>query len=152
MDEATASVDNATDTMIQKMVRENFRDVTVLTIAHRLNTIMDSSRAMVLDRGRIAEFDRPSELLAMDDGLFNSMVNATGPAVSTYLRKVARGEMDVLAALTTLNESKQNEAESEEEAIEEASYEHEMYEFEQSDVEVAASDSKVRFDDRQDEQ
>jgi ATP-binding cassette subfamily C (CFTR/MRP) protein 4 len=63
MDEATASIDNTTDALIQTMVRESFADATVLTIAHRLNTIMDSDRVLVLDDGRIAEFDSPHVLL-----------------------------------------------------------------------------------------
>lgn len=74
MDEATASIDNATDAHIQTMIRENFRDATVLTIAHRLNTIMDSDRVLVLDNGNIAEFDTPEKLLEKEDGLFKAMV------------------------------------------------------------------------------
>lgn len=74
MDEATASIDNETDAFIQAMIRENFKDATVLTIAHRLNTIMDSDRILVLDDGRIAELDTPANLLAKEEGLFKSMV------------------------------------------------------------------------------
>ena len=74
MDEATASIDNATDAHIQTMIRENFRDATVLTIAHRLNTIMDSDRVLVLDNGNIAEFDTPENLMEKEDGLFKAMV------------------------------------------------------------------------------
>merc|ERR1712161_96847 len=73
MDEATASIDNTTDAAIQQMIRENFADATVLTIAHRLNTIMDSDRVLVLDDGKVAEFDSPSNLLAKKDGIFRSM-------------------------------------------------------------------------------
>lgn len=85
MDEATASIDNTTDAKIQDMIRENFADATVLTIAHRLNTIMDSDRVLVLDDGRIAEFDSPKALLANDDGHFRAMVDKS---------KAARGESD----------------------------------------------------------
>jgi len=74
MDEATASIDNATDAAIQGMIRDNFRNATVLTIAHRLNTILDSDRVLVLDDGRVAEFDTPSNLLAKQNGIFRSMV------------------------------------------------------------------------------
>merc|ERR1712071_451037 len=74
MDEATASIDNETDATIQRMIRENFQDATVLTIAHRLNTIMDSDRILVLDDGHIVEFDSPRNLLSKTDGHFKSMV------------------------------------------------------------------------------
>merc|ERR1712125_74311 len=74
MDEATASIDNETDAAIQEMIRKNFRDATVLTIAHRLNTIMDSDRVLVLDEGRIAELDTPENLLAKENGHFRAMV------------------------------------------------------------------------------
>lgn len=80
MDEATASIDNTTDLAIQTMIRENFADATVLTIAHRLNTIMDSDRVLVLDDGRIAEFDTPEALLAKDGGEFRSMVEKSKAA------------------------------------------------------------------------
>jgi len=73
MDEATASIDNTTDAAIQQMIRENFASATVMTIAHRLNTIMDSDRVLVLDDGHVAEFDSPSALLKQG-GIFASMV------------------------------------------------------------------------------
>jgi ATP-binding cassette subfamily C (CFTR/MRP) protein 1 len=74
MDEATASIDNATDAAIQLMIRENFKDATVLTIAHRLNTILDSDRILVLDDGKIVEFDTPDKLRKKQDGIFKSLV------------------------------------------------------------------------------
>ena len=80
MDEATASIDNTTDALIQKMIRENFADATVLTIAHRLNTIMDSDRVLVLDDGRVVEFDTPEALLSRKDGYFKSMVDKSQEA------------------------------------------------------------------------
>merc|ERR1712070_529689 len=74
MDEATASIDNNTDALIQDMVRSNFANATVLTIAHRLNTIMDSDRVLVLDNGHVAEFDTPSKLLSETSSIFYGMV------------------------------------------------------------------------------
>ncbi|OQV17409.1 Multidrug resistance-associated protein 1 [Hypsibius exemplaris] len=62
LDEATAAIDLETDDLIQATIREKFSDCTILTIAHRLNTIMDSTRIMVLDQGRIKEFDAPTVL------------------------------------------------------------------------------------------
>ena len=63
-DEATANVDAETDALIQLVIREEFGAATVLTIAHRLNTITDSDRIMVLDAGRVVEFDSPANLIA----------------------------------------------------------------------------------------
>uniref|UniRef100_A0A8C9U3C7 Multidrug resistance-associated protein 1 n=1 Tax=Scleropages formosus TaxID=113540 RepID=A0A8C9U3C7_SCLFO len=72
LDEATAAVDLETDNLIQSTIRSQFKDCTVLTIAHRLNTIMDYTRVLVLDRGQMAEFDSPSNLIAKK-GIFYRM-------------------------------------------------------------------------------
>ena len=63
LDEATAAVDLETDDLIQDTIRREFAESTVLTIAHRLNTIMDYDRIMVLDKGELKEYDAPNELL-----------------------------------------------------------------------------------------
>uniref|UniRef100_A0A1B0DM26 ABC-type glutathione-S-conjugate transporter n=1 Tax=Phlebotomus papatasi TaxID=29031 RepID=A0A1B0DM26_PHLPP len=73
LDEATAAVDLETDDLIQRTIRTEFKDCTVLTIAHRLNTILDSDRVIVLDRGQILEFSSPSELLQDKKSAFYSM-------------------------------------------------------------------------------
>ncbi|XP_063347090.1 ATP-binding cassette sub-family C member 2-like isoform X2 [Pelmatolapia mariae] len=77
LDEATAAVDLETDNLIQNIIRKEFSDCTVLTIAHRLHSIMDSSRVMVLDAGKIVEFDSPSNLLEKE-GHFYAMAKDAG--------------------------------------------------------------------------
>ncbi|XP_042247990.1 multidrug resistance-associated protein 1 isoform X1 [Thunnus maccoyii] len=77
LDEATAAVDMETDNLIQSTIRSQFEDCTVLTIAHRLNTIMDYTRVLVLDKGEIAEFDSPSNLIAQR-GAFYKMAKDSG--------------------------------------------------------------------------
>uniref|UniRef100_A0A6A7G4Z9 ABC transporter n=2 Tax=Hirondellea gigas TaxID=1518452 RepID=A0A6A7G4Z9_9CRUS len=80
LDEATAAVDLETDALIQITIREQFASCTVITIAHRLNTIMDNSRVMVLDRGEVKEFAPPAELLQNKKSLFYSMAKSAGLA------------------------------------------------------------------------
>ena len=74
LDEATASIDSATDRMIQKTVRTEFHNCTVITIAHRIDTILDYDRILVLAGGRVAEYDTPQSLLGKDKGMFKSLV------------------------------------------------------------------------------
>ncbi|KRJ97649.1 uncharacterized protein Dyak_GE18601, isoform D [Drosophila yakuba] len=73
LDEATAAVDLETDDLIQKTIRTEFKECTVLTIAHRLNTILDSDKVIVLDKGQITEFASPTELLDNPKSAFYSM-------------------------------------------------------------------------------
>eukprot|EP01116_Phalansterium_solitarium_P010898 TRINITY_DN263_c0_g2_i2.p1 TRINITY_DN263_c0_g2~~TRINITY_DN263_c0_g2_i2.p1 ORF type:complete len:1470 (+),score=645.31 TRINITY_DN263_c0_g2_i2:96-4505(+) len=80
MDEATAAVDFETDALIQKTIREQFASTTVLTIAHRLNTIMDYDRILVLDRGLVGELDAPQTLLKDPNSMFSKLVNKSGTA------------------------------------------------------------------------
>ncbi|XP_077481256.1 ATP-binding cassette sub-family C member 3 isoform X3 [Stigmatopora argus] len=79
LDEATAAIDLETDDLIQSTIRTQFEDCTVFTIAHRLNTIMDYTRVLVLDKGQIAEFDTPANLLSQR-GIFYGMVKDAGLA------------------------------------------------------------------------
>ncbi|XP_050416423.2 multidrug resistance-associated protein 1 [Patella vulgata] len=78
LDEATAAVDMETDDLIQQTIRTEFKDCTVLTIAHRLNTIMDYDRIIVLDQGNIKEFDAPTTLLQNKNSSFYSMAKDAG--------------------------------------------------------------------------
>ena len=78
LDEATAAIDLDTDELIQNTIRTKFTDCTILTIAHRLNTIMDSDRVIVLDQGAIAEYDSPQALLANKDSIFYGMAKDAG--------------------------------------------------------------------------
>lgn len=73
LDEATAAVDNETDNLIQQMIKKVFKDCTVLTIAHRLNTIIDSDALVVLDQGILGEFDTPVALKDKQGGIFAEM-------------------------------------------------------------------------------
>ncbi|XP_059141154.1 multidrug resistance-associated protein 1-like [Physella acuta] len=78
LDEATAAVDMETDELIQTTIRQEFHDCTILTIAHRLNTVMDYDRILVLDKGEVREYDTPQNLLKNTDGIFYSMAKTAG--------------------------------------------------------------------------
>ncbi|XP_076227568.1 putative multidrug resistance-associated protein lethal(2)03659 isoform X2 [Nomia melanderi] len=89
LDEATANVDPQTDSLIQQTVRKKFMDCTVFTIAHRLNTVMDSDKIIVMDQGSLVEFDHPYVLL-QKKGYFYDMVQKTGAAMANSLTEVAK--------------------------------------------------------------
>lgn len=63
MDEATASVDSQTDVVIQRVIRHDFLDCTIITIAHRIPTVIDCDRVLVVDEGWAKEFDSPAKLM-----------------------------------------------------------------------------------------
>jgi len=99
MDEATASVDVETDAVIQKALRTKFSNVTVLTIAHRLNTIIDYDKILVLNKGEVLEYDTPKnllfetnengELVPCTSTEFSKLVDETGPVNAALLRQLA---------------------------------------------------------------
>ncbi|KAG0255459.1 hypothetical protein DFQ27_006228, partial [Actinomortierella ambigua] len=89
LDEATASVDLATDALIQKAIRVDLADSTVVTIAHRLNTIIDFDKVLVLDRGQVVEFDSPHALLNRPGSFFGQLVDETGEQNAKMLRALA---------------------------------------------------------------
>ncbi|KAH9747858.1 ABC transporter C family member 2 [Citrus sinensis] len=94
LDEATAAVDVRTDALIQRTIREEFKSCSMLIIAHRLNTIIDCDRILVLDAGQVQTFlqvlehDTPEALLLREDSAFSRMVQSTGPANAQYLRSL----------------------------------------------------------------
>eukprot|EP00474_Spongospora_subterranea_P010231 CRZ10689.1 hypothetical protein [Spongospora subterranea] len=92
LDEATAAIDASTDAIVQKAFEENFADCTVLTIAHRLNTIIESDKILFMDQGRVAEFDRPSTLLNDENSAFYGLVAQTGPDSARKLTQMAQSK------------------------------------------------------------
>jgi ABC-type multidrug transport system fused ATPase/permease subunit len=99
MDEPTAHIDPATDAHLQRIIRHEFEDATLLTIAHRLHTVADFDKVVVMDGGKLAEVGRPLDLLndATGRGHFAQMVAALGPAAAAAIRAkamegAARGE------------------------------------------------------------
>lgn len=95
LDEATAAVDVGTDALIQKTIREEFKSCTMLIIAHRLNTIIDCDRILVLDAGQVKEMDTPKKLLLNECSMFSGMVQSTGAANAQFLRSIVMGEVDI---------------------------------------------------------
>ncbi|KAG8904640.1 hypothetical protein FRB99_001405, partial [Tulasnella sp. 403] len=89
MDEATASVDYATDELIGKTIRAEFADSTILTIAHRLRTVIDYDKIMLLDQGKLVEFDRPSVLLADPTSKFYALCKSAGKTEFVILKRMA---------------------------------------------------------------
>merc|ERR1711871_1935089 len=86
LDEATASIDQETDELIQQTLRKTFKDITIITIAHRINTIIDSDRILVIDEGKMVEFDQPGALLAQKDSAFSALVDNMGKNMAEKMR------------------------------------------------------------------
>lgn len=78
LDEATAAIDLETDALIQQTIRSKFSDCTILCIAHRLHTILDSTKILVLDKGRIVEYDTPKNLLSDSESQFYLLAKNAG--------------------------------------------------------------------------
>ncbi|XP_070017848.1 ABC transporter C family member 10-like [Nicotiana sylvestris] len=74
LDEATASIDNATDAILQKIIRLEFVDCTVITVAHRIPTVMDYTKVLAISDGKLVEFDEPKKLISKDGSLFGELV------------------------------------------------------------------------------
>ncbi|KAF9644546.1 hypothetical protein BDM02DRAFT_935153 [Thelephora ganbajun] len=82
---ATSAIDYETDAVIQNSLRTNLgSDVTLFTIAHRLQTIMDADKIMVVEAGNIVEFGKPSELVKIKDGKLKALVDESGDKDTLY--------------------------------------------------------------------
>ena len=86
LDEATANIDLETDALVQKCIRQDFSKCTILTIAHRLNTVIDYDRILVLDAGQVMEFDSPLNLLQNPKSYFSQLCAETGESNDRALR------------------------------------------------------------------
>ncbi|KAJ7727894.1 hypothetical protein B0H16DRAFT_1677216 [Mycena metata] len=96
LDEATSSVDFKTDAKIQNTIREEFTDSLLLTIAHRLKTVIDYDRLLVLDKGKLVEFDTPLRLIEKEDGIFRAMCLKSGYFAELEASARAKAERDGL--------------------------------------------------------
>jgi len=107
LDEATASVDLATDSLIQKTIRTEFEEKTLLTIAHRLRTIISYDRVLVMDKGVIAEFAPPTELFKMTNGIFRGMCEQS----SISLEDIERSRFETFQEIEALEQQPKQEHE-----------------------------------------
>lgn len=88
--EATSAVDIQTDLLIQETIKKNFANCTVLMIAHRLNTIIECDKILVMEDGRVVEFEHPTKLIENKDGYFHSLVKQSGPDAVARLKIMLR--------------------------------------------------------------
>ncbi|KAH7927030.1 hypothetical protein BV22DRAFT_1032254 [Leucogyrophana mollusca] len=98
LDEATSSIDFETDAKIQATMREEFGESLLLTVAHRLRTVIDYDRLIVLDKGEVAEFDTPLNLIQKEDGIFRTMCLKSGTFAELEAAARAKAERDLAAA------------------------------------------------------
>ncbi len=97
LDEATANVDFESDALIQRSLRSDFAGATLLTIAHRLNTVVDYDKVLVMGAGEVLEYGAPWELLQRAPeagGVFRAMVEETGPSNAEMLLRTAREQWE----------------------------------------------------------
>ena len=92
MDEATASIDLKTDNLIQKMISEEFKNTTVITIAHRLNTIINYDKILVLDKGEVQEYNSPKALVNDENSFLGKSIRKVGKEYSEKMIKLANEE------------------------------------------------------------
>ena len=86
LDEATANVDNETDIKLQNTMAEEFRDSTIVCIAHRIRSVIESDKIIVMESGKVGETGTPKELLEKEEGYFRRLVEELGPTESEILK------------------------------------------------------------------
>ena len=99
MDEATANVDRDTEALIQEKIREKFKECTVVTIAHRIDTVIASDRILVMQEGEAVVFAHPHQLLEKENSCFSGMVRATGWSSEIALRERAKSAFNKISQL-----------------------------------------------------
>jgi len=111
MDEATANIDMETDALIQETIKDEFKDCTVLTIAHRLHTIMECDKILIMEAGKVGEFDHAAKLLEKQDSLLSGLVEETGLKTAKKLKEIANSTFKG-KALSNTEETKERGPES----------------------------------------
>ncbi|EAR89072.2 ABC transporter family protein (macronuclear) [Tetrahymena thermophila SB210] len=109
LDEATANCDLKTDQIIQQKIREKFQDSSIITIAHRLNTVADYDKIIIIDQGHVVEEGVPFELLQKEDSLFKNMVSQTGDKNFKQIYQQAQQSYKKTEKLTTINYQNNNQ-------------------------------------------
>lgn len=92
LDEATASIDNATDSILQTTIRKEFAECTVITVAHRIPTVMDSDMVVAISDGEMVEFDKPLKLMEREGSLFGRLVREYWAHTSDAFQHAAAGQ------------------------------------------------------------
>ncbi|KAF9183628.1 hypothetical protein BGZ51_003895 [Haplosporangium sp. Z 767] len=105
LDEATSAVDLQTDLLIQETIKKNFANCTVLMIAHRLNTIIECDKILVMEDGRVVEFEHPTKLIENKDGYFHSLVSQSGPDAVARLKIMLREHGQTVDGLPPITDS-----------------------------------------------
>jgi ATP-binding cassette, subfamily C (CFTR/MRP), member 1 len=95
LDEATAALDSDTNAAVQQVLKDHFYDRTIFTIAHRLDTIIESDRILVMNAGVVSEYDPPHVLLENPDSLFYELCMNTGKAQFEVLKGKAKAKANI---------------------------------------------------------
>ena len=105
LDEVTANVDAHAEALIQKCIRDKFKDCTILTIAHRLHTVMDSDKVLLIDNGEVVEYDHPHLLLQDTNSHLSKMVQKADICTANGFRRIAK-EVSLIISLISIVQTK----------------------------------------------